>query len=105
MPDRWNIPESLEREVIARDKACLYCGVRFVPDGSVRRARASWEHIVNDACIVTRENIALCCVDCNASRGVKDLEVWLGSNYCRARGIAPQTVAPVVRDSIRERPR
>ncbi|PPE65322.1 HNH endonuclease [Caldimonas caldifontis] len=105
MPNRWNIPESLEREVIARDKACVYCSVRFVANGAVRRERASWEHIVNDARIVTRENIALCCVGCNASKGAKDLELWLGSNYCRAWGIAPEAAAPVVRDAIRERPR
>lgn len=41
-------------------------------DGS-RKTVATWEHIINDASIVTRENIALCCVACNSSKGTKRL--------------------------------
>jgi hypothetical protein len=59
----WGIPEWLESEVSARDKACVYCGVQMiekVPSGGSRKAAATWEHIINDARIVTRENIARC---------------------------------------------
>ena len=76
--NRWNIPAGLEQEVRQRDKSCVYCGIVF---GGVNRP--SWEHIVNDARIVTRENIALCCRPCNSSKGVKPLEVWLWSAYCK----------------------
>ena len=64
--NRWNIPDWLEREVIERDRCCVYCGVEFTAQSENRRDRASWEHIINDARIITRENIARACVGCNA---------------------------------------
>jgi len=94
--NRWGIPQSLEEEVIGRDVNCVYCGITFVDLGGPRRSRASWEHIINDAQIITRENIALCCIGCNASKGAKSLETWLSSRYCVARGITEESVAPVV---------
>jgi hypothetical protein len=72
----WNIPDSLENEVRARDKKCVYCGVEMlqkVPRGRARNAVATWEHIINDARIITRENIALCCCACNSSKGQRAL--------------------------------
>jgi hypothetical protein len=98
--NRWHIREWLEVEVIDRDRRCIYCGVEFVPDPASCRHRPTWDHIVNDALIVTRENIARCCVSCNASKGAKDLAVWLRSRYCRARGITAQTIATVVRAAL-----
>ena len=71
--NRWNIPNWLEREVIARDRSCVYCGVEFTEQSASRRYRPSWEHIINDARIITRENIARCCIGCNASKGTKNL--------------------------------
>ena len=99
--NRWNLPEWLEREIIERDRSCVYCGVEFVAQSASRRDRPSWEHIVNDARIITRENIARCCIACNASKGTKDLVQWLGSQYCKARGINHQSVAPVVQAALR----
>jgi hypothetical protein len=99
----WKIPDSLEREVRARDEKCVYCGVEMlqkVPRGSPRNAVATWEHIINDARIVTRENIALCCCACNASKGQKALVDWLQSAYCVQRGISEDTVAQIVRDAL-----
>jgi hypothetical protein len=58
--NRWNIPAWLEAEVLARDLRCVYCGVAFAVGGPSRRHRPSWEHIINDAQIVSRENIARC---------------------------------------------
>ena len=58
--NRWGIPAWLEEEVRERDKTCVYCGVQMVekpPHGGSRRNVATWEHIINDATIVTRENI------------------------------------------------
>jgi hypothetical protein len=99
MANNWNIPADLEREFIERDRVCVYCGVTFTPGGP-RRSRPSWEHIVNDARIVTRENIARCCMGCNASKGAKDLAVWMQSTYCVTRGITAATVAPVIRAAL-----
>jgi 5-methylcytosine-specific restriction endonuclease McrA len=96
--NRWNIPDCLELEVRARDLRCIYCGVEMLkrPSADAQRARvATWEHIINDARIITRENIALCCTACNASKGTKRLGEWLESTYCKSRGITADTVARV----------
>jgi hypothetical protein len=95
--NRWNIPNWLEREVIERDRRCVYCGVDFADQGATRRDRPSWEHLVNDARIISRENIARCCIGCNASKGTKSLIVWLESKYCRIRGTTRDSVADVAR--------
>jgi hypothetical protein len=98
--NRWNIPSWLEEEVRARDGSCIYCGVEFAVASSHRRHMPSWEHIVNDARIVTRENIALCCIGCNASKGAKRLLDWLGSRYCESRGITEASIAAVARAAL-----
>jgi len=101
--NRWGIPDWLEKEVKARDKTCVYCGVRMIEKispGGPRNAVATWEHIINDASIVTRENIARCCVACNASKGTKKLFDWLQSSYCEKHGINHDTVANVVKSAL-----
>src|SRR5450631_216622 len=95
--NRWNIPDLLEREVVERDRACVYCRTEFATPTRNRKAMATWEHIVNDARIITRENIARCCATCNASKGAKPLSIWLDSPYCKKRGITKDLVADVVR--------
>lgn len=102
--NRWGIPANLERFVLNRDKRCVYCGVRFSKKRSRTRARsavASWEHIINDMRIITRENIALCCTACNASKGAKKLADWLDSDYCKLRGITRSRVAPVIKRALK----
>jgi len=102
--NKWNIPDWLEKEVRERDTNCVYCGVRLIekmPSCGPRRAAATWEHIINDASIVTRENIARCCVACNSSKGTKKLSDWLQSSYCKKHRINRGTVAQVVKDALR----
>ena len=48
----------------------------------------------------TLQNIALCCVSCNSSKGSKALTVWLESKYCKVREISSDTVAEVVRHAL-----
>ena len=88
--NRWGIPAWLEGEVRQRDKNCVYCRIPLQEssssDGS-RKAVATWEHIINDARIITRENIARCCASCNASKGTQRLSHWIESSYCKRRGI------------------
>jgi hypothetical protein len=99
----WGIPEWLESEVRARDKTCVYCGVPMietVPSGGSRKVAATWEHIINDARIVTRENIARCCAACNSSKGQKKLSDWIQSAYCKRRGVTIDTVSEVVRQTL-----
>lgn len=102
--NHWGIPDWLEREVKERDKTRVYCGTQMIeqmpPSGS-RKTVATWEHIINDTRIVTRENIARCCVACNSSKGPKKLSEWIQSSYCRKRGIRKDTVAETVKEVVR----
>ena len=95
----WGIPDWLEKEVMEQDKQCVYCGIEMTekmrPHGP-RKAVATWEHIMNDAWIVNRANIARCCAACNSSKGAKNLSDWLQSRYCITRGINKDTVSEVV---------
>ena len=100
MANNWNIPAWLEKEVRARDRACVYCGTPFTSSNVFPKSAASWEHIINDASIVTRENIARCCAACNSSKGTKDLVDWLRSKYCETHGITEDTVAEVVKEAL-----
>jgi hypothetical protein len=102
--NHWGIPDWLEKEVKNCDKTCVYCGTQMIeqmPPRSPRKAVATWEHIINDASIVTRENIARCCVACNSSKGTKRLSAWLQSSYCKKRGINKDSVAEVVKEALR----
>ncbi|MEY4736135.1 MAG: hypothetical protein RL302_454 [Pseudomonadota bacterium] len=97
MANKWGIPNDVEKEVLARDKICVYCGVKF---GAERKTMRSWEHIINDVNIATIENIALCCVGCNASKGAKLLSDWVGSPNAERRGITRGSLAPVVLNAL-----
>lgn len=104
--NRWGIPDWLEQEVKERDKACVYCGTQLIdqmPSSGPRTSVATWKHIINDACIITPENIARCCVPCNSSKGTKTLTDWIQSSYCKKRGINKDTVAEVVKETLRTR--
>ena len=102
--NKWNIPDWLEREVEDRDRHCVYCRVEFGSSQQTRTFIATWEHIVNDARIVNRENIARCCFSCNSSKGTKELADWLESDYCRKRRITRDTVAEVVKQALTVQP-
>lgn len=99
MANNWDIPSWLEQEVRERDQNCVYCGVEYTSTKVSKKTAASWEHIINDAKIITRDNIALCC-GCNASKGQKVLSEWLKSKYCQTRNITPDTVAPIIKQAI-----
>jgi len=102
--NNWGIPNWLEKEVQERDKACVYCGIQMIeqmPPSGPRRNVATWEHIINDASIISRENIARCCVACNSSKGSKKLADWIQSSYCKKRGINKDKVAEVVKEVLR----
>lgn len=89
--NRWNIPDLLEQAVRKRDRECIYCGITLSYENPVKVRRPSWEHILNDATIITIENIALCCRSCNSSKGSKTLAIWLQSEYCKRKGITAQS--------------
>ena len=105
MANSWNIPDWLEQEVRFRDQSCVYCGNKFTAASISVKSSASWEHIINDAKIITRENTALCCRGCNASKGQKVLSEWLQSKYCKERGITVDSVAYIVKQALRKEPK
>lgn len=100
MANRWNIPEWLEIKIRERDTACVYCQTKFTSAQVSRKTAASWEHIINDASLITLENIALCCCGCNASKGQKLLLDWLATDYCKKHGINVTSVSPVIQAAI-----
>ena len=102
--NQWNIPEYLEKEVIKRDKVCVYCGIEFSNSKESKKNIATWEHIINDAKIITIENIARCCFSCNSSKGAKELSLWLDSTYCKNKKITIYSVAPVVKQALNINP-
>lgn len=93
MANQWGIPRDVEEAVLKRDLRCVYCNCEF---GTERAKKRSWEHIINDIAIATLENISLCCIGCNASKGAKELKQWLDSPGAKRRGITEATLAPVV---------
>jgi len=100
MANRWGIPKNVENFVKDRDIKCVYCGVNFSKEKNFQKTKPSWEHIVNDIRINGIDNIALCCVSCNASKGSKLLKDWLQGDYCKKKGITEETVADVVKNAI-----
>jgi hypothetical protein len=100
MSNRWGIPKEVENFVKQRDLECVYCRTEFSTIGNSRKNKASWEHIINDIRINGIENIALCCMSCNASKGSKLLEDWIKSEFCKSKGITESTVSEVVKNAL-----
>ena len=105
MANRWGIPKEVEKFVIQRDKQCVYCGLTFSKQSESRKTKPSWEHIVNNIRINGINNIALCCVSCNASKGAKLIEEWLNSDYCKRKNITINSVADIVKKAIANPPK
>lgn len=104
MSNKWGIPKDVESFVLKRDTHCVYCGIKFDSESTSRKTKPSWEHIVNDIRINNSDNIALCCISCNASKGAKPLKVWLDSKYCSLKNITSETVAEVVKVALNNPP-
>jgi hypothetical protein len=101
MANRWGIQKHVEEFVKNRDTKCIYCGVEFSIENTSRKDKPSWEHIVNDIRINGTDNIALCCMSCNASKGSKLLEDWLKSDYCKKKEITVDSVDEVVKEALK----
>lgn len=104
MSNRWGIPKNVEDFVKQRDTNCVYCGLELSNNPESRKQKPSWEHIMNDIRINGIDNISLCCMSCNASKGAKLLEEWLQSDYCKRNNITEKTVAQVVKEAIKNPP-
>ena len=99
--NRWNIPPELEALVSARDQTCIYCQRLFAGNEGPRGQRRSWEHIINDESLVNQQNIALCCISCNASKGAKLLSRWLQSKFCLQREITSDSISEIAKAALR----
>lgn len=99
MANRWGIPKEVEKIIQERDSKCVYCNIEF--SNLSRKSKSTWEHIINDIRINNKDNIALCCCSCNASKGNKKLEDWLESKYCKDKMITKNTVANVVQEYLK----
>ena len=40
--NNWNIPEWMEKKIIARDLVCVYCGTLFTTPEQCRKTSPSW---------------------------------------------------------------
>ena len=109
MKERWNIPEALQIVVRARDKKCVYCGVKLTERSATtdRKTNGTWEHINNarwsDQSIIS-DNVVRCCDSCNSSKGTKSLKQWFVSRYCMDRGIDHNSVADIVKEFLKKFP-
>jgi hypothetical protein len=100
--NKWGIPAEMEKAIIDRDQNCSYCRCQFSEHD--KKTTATWEHITNDARIISYENICRCCFSCNASKGSKLLSEWLESSYCKKKGISLSTVSDVIKNAFRNPP-
>ena len=100
MANKWKIPEWPEKEVLVRNKSCVYCGVKFKNNS---RNGVSWEHANNKSKDVEKWNIVLCCQSCNSSNSVKNLSDCFESPHCLDKHISKKTVANIIRKYITDK--
>jgi|SRR5882724_13357265 len=110
--NRFGIPENVLSEIIARDKACVYCRKTMIHPYLAKNSAdcATIEHLNCDGPFYWREDlkahdIALCCGSCNSSRGVKKLTDWFKTQYCIDKNINANTVAAPVRSYLQRQKR
>ena len=99
MSNAYGISDRDEKEIRARDKTCVYCGILM------KRHRhasgATIEHFNNDGPLRKAFNLAICCRRCNSSKGTMELLVWFKTPYCRERKINERTVSKPVKEYMR----
>ena len=112
MANKFGIPEKVEQKIRRRDRRCVYCRKRMIYpcSGNNRRDWATIEHFRESGPFywadglngLKEEDLAICCLSCNSSRGKKGLLIWFKSQYCidRNRNINEQTVAKPVKEYI-----
>src|SRR5216683_296992 len=88
MSNTYDISKQDEREIRARDKRCVYCGILMKQHAHAMSASgATIEHFNNDGPFDKKYNVAICCRRCNSSKGTKGLSVWFKTAYCDANKI------------------
>jgi len=107
MANKYGIPEIVENEIRRRDKTCAYCHKRMLyPYASHKPGNsATIEHFREKGPFywdedLKKEDLAICCGCCNASRGRKKLLAWFKTPYCLNGGINEKTVSLPVKKYI-----
>lgn len=100
----YGIPKERLKEIVARDKFCVYCHIkmkRHLSSIGTPKDKATIEHFSNKAFIGESKNIGMCCGRCNSSRSNKKLFDWFKTPYCLERNINEKTVAKPIKDYIK----
>lgn len=119
MTNKFQIPQEVLDRVGEPDNRCVYC-IQPLEEykhhaGSKNRMATIehlreegpfyWRDVVVDGVLkqggVKEEDLAICCVSCNSSRGAKPLIDWFAGEYCRERNIDRATVRGRVREYLR----
>jgi len=101
MSNTYGISKQDEREIRARDKTCVYCGILMKQHPHARGASApTIEHFNNNGPFNEKHNVAICCRRCNSSKGTKSLSAWFKTAYCDANNINAKTVAKPVKEFL-----
>ena len=102
MSNTFGISKQDEREIRARDKSCVYCGVLMKQyPYAMGPSGATIEHFNNDGPLKKKHNVAICCRRCNSSKGTMRLSAWFKTPYCRKKKISEETVSKPVKKYIR----
>jgi hypothetical protein len=102
MSNRYGISETVEREIRARDKTCVYCGILMKqPPQAKVPSGATIEHFNNDGPFTKKSNLAICCRRCNSSKGTKRLCDWFEKPYCQEKKINKESVSEPVKEFMR----
>lgn len=110
--NKFGIPEKILAPIRERDRNCVYCGKVMIspydrrnPKDSLTIEHFNWDGPFYWKDGLDAEDIAMCCLSCNSSRGIKLLDEWFRSKYCTERGITAETVAEPVRKYLSRRNR
>jgi 5-methylcytosine-specific restriction endonuclease McrA len=102
MANTYGISQQLEREIRARDKACVYCGILMKQHPHAMGASgATIEHFNNEGPFEEKYNLAICCRRCNSSKGTMRLSAWFKTPYCRKKKIIEETISTPVKEYMR----
>jgi 5-methylcytosine-specific restriction endonuclease McrA len=102
MSNTYSISKQDEREIRARDKACVYCGILMKQyPHAMGASGATVEHFNNDGPLEKKHNLAICCRRCNSSKGTMRLSAWFKTPYCREKKINEGTVSKPVKEYMR----
>jgi len=102
MSNTYGISEHDERQIRARDRTCVYCGILMKQSPRAMCASgATIEHFNNDGPLRKKYNVAICCRGCNSSKGTKRLSVGFKTPYCREKKMNGETFSETVKVYMR----